>query len=266
MNLAVFGLGYIGVRIHDRFRILRQQRADGEFRLSTFSSRTSVEGTERFDFSDPSDLLRFRKGITNENFDLGIVTFPVQKLKDPSAFFEVFFSKCKSGILLGTTSAYRRESEIFETTETSSDHERFITETEWLRRKGKLLRLSGIYGPGRNPADWIRKGLVRKNSRQLNLIHGEDVAFALSLLTFKIFEEGFETVPNVLNLSDNQWHTWKEIFSVLEENGKIPKSEPEESAKEDCFIDSSLIRNLLPDLQTKDFWRELENLEGIGDH
>ncbi|MDV6237795.1 hypothetical protein CH379_019380 [Leptospira ellisii] len=260
MNVALFGLGYIGLRTYDRFREVP------EFRVSTFSSKTAVKGTERFDFSNPSDRVSFRERIGNVRFDLGIVTFPIQKLNDPSAFLEFFFSVCEGGILLGTTSIYRREQEVAETAELLEEHDRFLTETEWLKHGGKLLRLSGIYGPGRNPADWIRKGLVKKNSRQLNLIHGEDVALALSLLSLKVLEEGFDSFPNVLNLSDNQWHTWKEIFSVLEESGKITKSDPEESVKEDCFIDSSLIRKLLPDLQTKDFWRELEKLEGIGDH
>ncbi|EMO29020.1 hypothetical protein LEP1GSC170_2029 [Leptospira interrogans serovar Bataviae str. HAI135] len=39
------------------------------------------------------------------------------------------------------------------------------------------------------------------------------MAFAVSLLIQKIQTAGWDVIPNVLNLSDNQWHTWKEIFS-----------------------------------------------------
>ncbi|EMM81467.1 hypothetical protein LEP1GSC083_4801 [Leptospira interrogans serovar Pyrogenes str. L0374] len=91
------------------------------------------------------------------------------------------------------------------------------------------------------------------------------MALTISLLIQKIQTAGWDMIPNVLNLSDNQWHTWKEIFSFLEEHNKISETSIEESIKEDCFIDSEKIRILLPDLQTKDFWIELENLEGIID-
>jgi hypothetical protein len=259
-NVAVFGLGYTGKRIAEKLQ------AFPEISLRSFSSKTQISGTENFDFSDTNSLTTFSKKISPKEIDLGIVTFPVQKLQDPSLFLDLLFVSVKNPILLGTTSIYRRDPDIVESTPLLEDHDRFSVEEEWLRRGGKILRLCGIYGPGRNPADWARKGLVKKNSRQLNLIHGDDVALTVVRLTQLIREKNFEILPNVLNLSDNQWHTWKEIFSFLEEHDRIPKSEIVESDREDSFIDSGLIRNVLPDLQTKDFWAELENLEGISDH
>ncbi|MDI7198375.1 hypothetical protein QMM61_16975 [Leptospira santarosai] len=258
MRIGVFGLGYIGIRIAKRLRL------QSEIRLRTFSAKTEVEGTELFDFSNPFALEEFGKKFSREHLDLCTVTFPVQKLSDPISFIDLLFSVGKRCILLGTTSIYKRVPDIVESTPLLEDHDRFAIENEWLMRGGKILRLCGIYGPLRNPGDWARKGLVKKCSRQLNLIHGDDVALTISLLIRKIQTTGWDTLPNVLNLSDNQWHTWKEIFSFLEEHGKISKTQIEESPKEDCFIDSELIRSLLPDLQTKNFWVELESLEGIG--
>ncbi|MBM9500467.1 hypothetical protein JWG44_09435 [Leptospira sp. 201903071] len=258
-NVSVFGLGYTGKRIAEKLQTLPK------ISLRSFSSKTRIFETENFDFSDRDSLAAFSKKVSPKEIDLGIVTFPVQKLNDPSLFLEVLFLSVKNLILLGTTSIYRRDPDIVESTPVLSDHDRFSLEEEWLQRGGKILRLCGIYGPGRNPADWARKGLVKKNSRQLNLIHGDDIAQTVVRLTQLIREKGFEVLPNVLNLSDNQWHTWKEIFSFLEEHRKIPKSEIVESEREDSFIDSGLLRSLLPDLQTKDFWTELENLEGIID-
>ncbi|XDD51328.1 hypothetical protein AB3N59_06095 [Leptospira sp. WS92.C1] len=260
MRVSVFGLGYTGIRIYESLKSLPN------FRLETFSATTKVEGTQAFDFSNQDSLSSFQNQFGKNVFDLGIVTFPIQKLSQRNRFLDILFSASKNLILLGTTSIYRRVPDITETTPLLTDHERFETEEEWLRRGGKLLRLCGIYGPGRNPADWARRGLVKKSSRQLNLIHGNDVAVAVCLLTEKIRKEGFVAIPNRLNLSDHQWHTWKEIFSFLEEHEKITKSEVVESGLEDCFIDSGTIRALLPDLQTKDFWTELENLEEISDH
>ncbi|EMY78928.1 hypothetical protein LEP1GSC060_0813 [Leptospira weilii serovar Ranarum str. ICFT] len=259
MRIGIFGLGYTGIRITNELR------SQAEIELKTFSAKTNTEGTEIFDFSNVSSLTEFAQKYPKESFDLCVVTFPVQKLSEPIAFFDVLFSSGKNSILLGTTSIYKRVPDIVESTPLIEDHDRFAVEEEWLRREGKILRLCGIYGPLRNPADWARKGLVKKCSRQLNLIHGDDVGLTVSFLIRKIQTDGWNTIPNVLNLSDNQWHTWKEIFSFLEEHGKISKTEIEESPKEDSFIDSERIRTLLPDLQTKNFWTELENLEGIGD-
>ncbi|WP_061223004.1 hypothetical protein [Leptospira weilii] len=259
MLIGIFGLGYTGIRIAKRLKL------QAEIQLKTFSAKTRVEGTEVFDFSNPSALEEFGKKFSRENFDLCVVTFPVQKLSDPISFINLLFSIGKKFILLGTTSIYKRVPDIVESTPLVEEHDRFAVENEWIGRGGKILRLCGIYGPLRNPGDWARKGLVKKCSRQLNLIHGDDVALTISLLVRKIQAAGWDTLPNVLNLSDNQWHTWKEIFSFLEEHEKISKTQIEESPKEDGFIDSELIRSLLPDLQTKNFWVELENLEGIGD-
>ncbi|WP_244939853.1 hypothetical protein [Leptospira adleri] len=258
-NVSVFGLGYTGKRIAEKLQALP------EISLRSFSAKTRILGTENFDFSDPDSLEEFSKKVSPKEMELGIVTFPIQKLRDPNRFLEVLFLSVQNLILLGTTSIYRRDPDIVESTPLQKDHDRFSLEEEWLRRGGMILRLCGIYGPGRNPADWARKGLVKKNSRQLNLIHGDDVASTLVRLTQLIRKKGFDSLPKVLNLSDNQWHTWKEIFSFLEEHDKILKSEIVESEREDSFIDSGLIRSLLPDLQTKDFWTELENLEGISD-
>ncbi|ABJ79639.1 hypothetical protein IQB76_12645 [Leptospira borgpetersenii serovar Hardjo-bovis] len=259
MRVGIFGLGYTGIRIAKRLKL------QAEIRLETFSAKTRVEGTEVFDFSNPFALKEFGEKFSREDFDLCVVTFPVQKLFDPISFINLLFSVGKRCILLGTTSIYKRVPDIVESTPLIEDHDRFAIENEWIGRSGKILRLCGIYGPLRNPGDWARKGLVKKCSKQLNLIHGDDVALTISLLIRKIRTTGWDTLPNVLNLSDNQWHTWKEIFSFLEEHEKISKTQVEESPKEDSFVDSGLIRSLLPDLQTKNFWMELEGLEGIGD-
>ncbi|AXX15303.1 hypothetical protein [Leptospira borgpetersenii] len=259
MRVGIFGLGYTGIRIAKRLKL------QAEVRLETFSAKTRVEGTEVFDFSNPFALKEFGEKFSREDFDLCVVTFPVQKLFDPISFINLLFSVGKRCILLGTTSIYKRVPDIVESTPLIEDHDRFAIENEWIGRSGKILRLCGIYGPLRNPGDWARKGLVKKCSKQLNLIHGDDVALTISLLIRKIRTTGWDTLPNVLNLSDNQWHTWKEIFSFLEEHEKISKTQVEESPKEDSFVDSGLIRSLLPDLQTKNFCMELEGLEGIGD-
>lgn len=156
MKVGIFGLGYTGVRIAD---LLKPQTG---IELNTFSANTQIKGTLIFDFSNAVVLKQFSEKFSKNSFDLSLVTFPVQKLSDPTAFLDVLFSVSKNSILLGTTSIYKRIPDIIESTPILKDHDRFAVETDWLRRGGKILRLCGIYGPLRNPADWIRKGLVKK--------------------------------------------------------------------------------------------------------
>ena len=39
-----------------------------------------------------------------------------------------------------------------------------------------VLRVAGIYGPGRHPYDWITSGRVGLSDKYVNLIHVEDLA------------------------------------------------------------------------------------------
>lgn len=251
-KIAVLGLGYAGIRI---FR-----RLENEFEVQAFSRTTQEKGSLLLDFSDEKALEEWRLRFEASPFDFLIVTFPLQDLSTGERLLEILPLVSKRFWLLGTTSVYiRNGSEITEKTPMDPEHARFGIEKKFLAIGGKILRLSGIYGPGRNPADWIRKGKVQKTKRQLNLIHGDDIAETVFALASSLDTE----FPSELLLADNQWHTWLEIFRYLEEEGKIPVSQEKEFEREDGFVDPSLIRKFLPGLQTKDFWRELEKLEQL---
>ncbi|ALA57472.1 hypothetical protein [Nitrospira moscoviensis] len=69
-----------------------------------------------------------------------------------------------------------------------------------------ILRVAGIYGPGRNPVTWLKTGRVRPSRKYVNLIHVEDLA-AICLATL---ERG---IPGeTYNVSDGSPRTWNEIF------------------------------------------------------
>ncbi|TGK04793.1 hypothetical protein EHO59_08010 [Leptospira semungkisensis] len=251
-KIAVLGLGYTGLRI------LQALKKENE--VLGFSRKTQEEGSILLDLSDPKEIDSFREKFSDHPFDHSLITFPLHKLETRDLIFQTLFSVSKQVWLFGTTSIYiRNGSEITETSPKDKEHDRYTTESLFLEKGGKILYLSGIYGPGRNPGDWIRKGLIQKTKRQLNLIHGEDVAEAIRLL----FSYSGKDLPSELLLSDQQWHTWFEVFRLLEEHGKIGTFPDKEMDREDGFVDSSLIRKFLPSLQTKDFWRELEKLEEL---
>jgi hypothetical protein len=78
-----------------------------------------------------------------------------------------------------------------------------------------LLRVAGIYGPGRNPVEWIRTGRVTNSPKYVNLIHVEDLASSC-LAALKHGDPG-----GIYNVSDGNPKTWKEICKVVEQRWDI---------------------------------------------
>jgi nucleoside-diphosphate-sugar epimerase len=84
---------------------------------------------------------------------------------------------------------------------------------EYLRKElgAIVLRVAGIYGPGRNPLDWIRQGRVGPSRKYVNLIHVEDLA-AICLLALNKGKPG-----EAYNVSDGQPHTWNEVCATVQQ-------------------------------------------------
>jgi nucleoside-diphosphate-sugar epimerase len=78
-----------------------------------------------------------------------------------------------------------------------------------------VLRVAGIYGPGRNPVDWIHTGRVAPSPKYVNLIHVEDLA-AACLAALKHADSG-----GVYNISDGHPRTWMEICQTVEQRWNI---------------------------------------------
>lgn len=72
-----------------------------------------------------------------------------------------------------------------------------------------LLRVAGIYGPHRNPIDWIRTGRVGPTRKFVNLIHVEDLA----AICLTALERG--TPGEAYNVSDGTPRTWNEIYGSI---------------------------------------------------
>jgi hypothetical protein len=86
-----------------------------------------------------------------------------------------------------------------------------------------VLRVSGIYGPGRNPVEWIRTGRVKRSRKYVNLIHVEDLASScLAALTHA--DSG-----GVYNISDGHPRTWIDICQMVEQRWAIRSSNSQEA-------------------------------------
>lgn len=73
-----------------------------------------------------------------------------------------------------------------------------------------LLRVAGIYGPGRNPIEWIRTGRVSRSRKYVNLIHVEDLA---SSCLAALMHAGSS---EIYNISDGTPRTWIDICQMAE--------------------------------------------------
>jgi hypothetical protein len=137
---------------------------------------------------------------------------------------------------------------------------------ELLRRDcgAVLLRVAGIYGPGRHPYRWIRSGLVRVSDKYVNLIHVEDLA-AICLAALQYGVPG-----SAYNVSDGIPRTWREIGSRLDGPHRAPAPANEQRPQSGKRIDTAKLRSLLEEarivIRHPDLFRALEDLDGEEGH
>ena len=78
-----------------------------------------------------------------------------------------------------------------------------------------VLRIAGIYGPGRNPVEWIRTGRVKRSRKYVNLIHVEDLVSSCLAALMHADPGG------IYNVSDGNPRTWVEICTMVEQRWDI---------------------------------------------
>jgi hypothetical protein len=161
-----------------------------------------------FDLEQPSTWLNIPVGA-----DL-IWCFPATPLEQVQAFARTLDAPPRRIIVLGSTSAYDTPSQSTEYPPPWIDESAPINLTkarvqgeEFLRTNcgAIILRVAGIYGPGRNPIDWIRIGRVSHSRKYVNLIHVEDLA-TICLAALKHGKPG-----ELYNVSDGLPHTWSDV-------------------------------------------------------
>ncbi len=138
--------------------------------------------------------------------------FPAAPIDRVSAFAETVIRRSRRLVVLGSTSAYHlpegtADPLIDESWPVNMGLPRVRGE-EYLRLnfKAVVLRVAGIYGPGRNPLDWIRQGRIGPSERYVNLIHVEDLA-RVCLVARKSGRPG-----ESYNVSDGHPRRWAEIL------------------------------------------------------
>ena len=226
--LIVLGFGYTGRVVHSigasQGKTVHVTSRSPLKNLAGFPSEYRLS----FDLEQPSTWPNIPAGA-----DL-IWCFPAAPLEQVKAFAHTLDTTARRMIVLGSTSAYEVSDHSTEYPPPWIDESAPIDLTkprvqgeEFLRKEcgAIVLRVAGIYGPGRNPLDWIRQGRVSPSRKYVNLIHVEDLA-AICLAAIEKGKPG-----EAYNVSDGTPHTWDDICATAQQRWGMTAT----AAKEDRF-------------------------------
>ena len=178
--------------------------------------------------------------------------FPAMPLDLVQKFAEAASLSTRRVVVLGSTSAYDVGSSTAypppwcdETAPIDLSKPRVQGE-EYLRSHygARILRVVGIYGPHRNPIDWIRTGRVRPSRKYVNLIHVEDLARVCLAACMRA------KAGEIYNVADGTPRTWNEICDSAGIARPLESSQPEDSTLVGKRITNQRMMELLASDQT----------------
>ena len=123
-----------------------------------------------------------------------------------------------------------------------------------------ILRLAGLYGPGRHVLNWIRRGKIKNTGRYVNLIHVEDAA-ALCLAALDQAESGSSYI-----VADGTPRLWADIcqFAATQWNIPIPEpTVPKDLGKR--LSSQKVLKELNYELKHPNLFEELNKIEANGE-
>lgn len=233
-GITVLGAGYVGRALLERFPAAAATR------------RSAAANHQVFDLEDESTWgnppLAGRRVVW---------TFPAAPLARVRAFHGRHLRQAAALIVLGSTSAYTVSPAqaalapvIDENAPLDAGQPRVQGE-EWLRKRGAtVLRLAGIHGPGREPANWILRGRIDDGARLVNLIHVDDIVAVIGALLERPHP------GQCFNVADGEPLAWRDLAARLRTGGALPadtllpESGPGHYGKR---IDVGRLRELMPE-------------------
>ncbi len=256
--IVILGSGYTGGHLARLLTTLARHFFATSREPEKNLSHLPVDRRVRFDLAQPDTWANIPTGA---DF---IWCFPATPLPEVHAFATTLDAPPRRIIVLGSTSAYdiAHDSQdypppwIDETTPIDLTKPRVQGE-EYLRTEHSaiVLRVAGIYGPGRNPLEWIKSGRVGPTRKYVNLIHVEDLA-AICLAAINQGKPG-----DVYNVSDGQPRTWADICHVTRTGwGIAPNGMGKEDQSGKRISNHKLVQNLEPRFQHPDLYTVLQTL------
>lgn len=250
--LVVLGGGYVGTRLFHR------ARAQGHTVLCTSRHPSrhllDIPPEHRLTF----DLTRPNTWNTLPDSLMIIWCFPACPIQLVRQFLASRPQQPHRLVVLGSTSAYPSNgTTITEQHEPNTQLDRVQGE-EYLRTAAGavILRLAGIYGPGRHVLDWIRKGKIRNTPRLVNLVHVDDVV-DICLKALTVAPHGSTYV-----VSDGTARPWSDICSYAARRWHIPIPPLTQSRNPGKHIDNhKLLGELGHTFHFPDLYQALNQLE-----
>jgi len=216
MTPLVVGSGYLG-------RAVASRCPDALHTSREPQARPQDRRWLRFDLDAPSTW-----GVLDDvAAEVVIVAAPVGPRHDLELLWRTLVAVSPRVIVVGTTSAFVAGDEVTDSSPVDPTNPRALAEEELRSRGAAVLHAAGIYGPGRNPLDWVRRGLVTNAGKLVNLVHVDDLARAC-LFVGDRFEAGLRAV-----CSDGEPRPWGEIVSFAVDRGWIadPRLRDEEDPR-----------------------------------
>jgi nucleoside-diphosphate-sugar epimerase len=212
-RLLIAGCGYLGQAVAERFRANGWQ-VEG-WTLSRDSARQLSRQLDSVHAVDLSD--RNQVAARGGNFDL-IVQCGSTRGGDADSYRRVYLDGARNLseqfsntriIFTSSTSVYAQNQGEWVTEESPADPVtdtgKILREAEdlVLAKRGVVLRLGGIYGPGRSAllTKFLNGGAIidPDHDRFMNAIHRDDAAAGI-----KVLADRNEIAPNICNVVDNE--------------------------------------------------------------
>ena len=214
--LVILGAGYTGLRVY-------QQAIETGWQVFATSRRPQVQLCD----IPPKHRLRFDLTQTKTWATIPdpahlLWCFPAVPLDLVKDFLSARTRQTGRLLVLGSTSAYIPDGHLITENTSLKSHLPRVQTEEYLRTtyKAVIIRLAGLYGPGRHIFDWIRKGKIQNTQKWVNLLHVQDAA-AICLQALEQASDG-----NTYLASDGQPRTWGEICSIASSKWRVPIPPP----------------------------------------
>jgi len=158
-----------------------------------------------------------------DSFERIVWTFPAaQSATEIESSLKFFETKCmtkKKVLILASTSAYLVSDAgalVDESYPLDLRQPRVHAEEELRDRGACILHLAGIYGPGRDPLNWLQRGLIKSPDSFINLVHSSDIC---QIVMSWLNSDGLS--QRRFNASDGRHRTWFQMIEDLKSAGLL---------------------------------------------
>jgi hypothetical protein len=196
IKTLILGAGYTGTRLAELLSKAPEEKV-------ILTSRMGLPHIE-FDLSRPETWSNLPKA------DRTFWTFSPEPESKVDEFLKSNAAKLGRLTVIGSTGEFLFEENhqwVDEKSPRDLHQERVRGENLVLESGGVLVCSSGIYGPERNPIDWMRQGRVAATEKYVNLINVVDLCRILLAAS----ERG--RAGTIYIASDAEPMTWKSLFS-----------------------------------------------------